>query len=172
MTMADTIAVMNAGYLEQLGDPAHLYEHPASTFVANFLGQSNLLRARITGTAEGGLLTADVHGQEILVDAKNVPEGLTDVWVGVRPEKLGLGEAAGRNHLRGLVTDVSFTGVATQYLVRMPWGFDVVVVQQNDGSARARLGEPIDLSWDPGREFVLDAAQSDLAGIDEVLVDG
>jgi spermidine/putrescine transport system ATP-binding protein len=101
-----------------------------------------------------------------------VPEGLTDVWVGVRPEKLGLGEDAGRNHLRGLVTDVSFTGVATQYLVRMPWGFDVVVVQQNDGSARARLGETIALSWDPGREFVLDAAQSDLAGMDEVLVDG
>jgi len=172
MTMADTIAVMNAGYLEQLGDPATLYEHPASTFVANFLGQSNLLRARITGSAEDGLLTADVHGEEILVDAKNVPEGLRDVWVGVRPEKLGLGETAGRNHLHGLVTDVSFTGVATQYLVRMPWGFDVVVVQQNDGSARARLGENITLSWDPGREFVLDAAQSDLAGIDEVLVDG
>ncbi len=64
---------------------------------------------------------------------------------------------------------MSFTGVATQYLVRMPWGFDVVVVQQNDGSARARLGETIALSWDPGREFVLDAAQSDLAGMDEVL---
>ena len=76
MTMADTIAVMNAGHLEQLGDPATLYEHPASTFVANFLGQSNLLRARITGSAEDGLLTADVHGEEILVDAKNVPEGL------------------------------------------------------------------------------------------------
>jgi spermidine/putrescine transport system ATP-binding protein len=172
MTMADTIAVMNAGHLEQLGDPATLYEHPASTFVANFLGQSNLLRARITGPADGGLLRADVHGEEILVRADNVPEGLTDVWVGVRPEKLGLGEEAGRNHLRGLVTDVSFTGVATQYLVRMPWGFDVVVVQQNDGSARARLGETIALSWDPGREFVLDAAQSDVAGMDEVLVGG
>ena len=47
MTMADTIAVMNAGRIEQLGDPATLYERPASTFVANFLGQSNLLaRAR------------------------------------------------------------------------------------------------------------------------------
>src|SRR4029453_11459237 len=49
MTMTDPIAVMNAGHLEQLGDPATLYEHPASTFVANFLGQSNLLRARVTG---------------------------------------------------------------------------------------------------------------------------
>ena len=54
----------------------------------------------------------------------------------------------------------------------MPWGFDVVVVQQNDGSTRARLGENISLSWEPGREFVLDAAQSDVAGMDEVLVDG
>src|SRR6187549_1183924 len=62
MTMADTIAVMNAGRLEQVGDPATLYEHPASTFVANFLGQSNLLRASVTGAAEGGLVRADVHG--------------------------------------------------------------------------------------------------------------
>ncbi len=53
MTMADTIAVMNAGHLEQLGDPATLYEHPASTFVANFLGQSNLLRATHPGPGRG-----------------------------------------------------------------------------------------------------------------------
>ncbi|HEU5241261.1 MAG TPA: ABC transporter ATP-binding protein [Ornithinibacter sp.] len=172
MTMADTIAVMNAGHLEQLGDPATLYEHPASTFVANFLGQSNLLRARVTGPGEGGLMQAEVHGHEILLEADRVPAGLTDVWVGVRPEKLALGEDGGRNHLQGTVTDVSFTGVATQYLVRMPWDMDVVVVQQNDGSARARFGEAVTLSWDPGREFVLDAAQDDHAGMDQVLVDG
>ena len=117
-------------------------------------------------------MRADVHGQEVLLDSARVPSSLTDVWVGVPPEKLALGEGGGRNHLRGIVTDVSFTGVATQYLVRMPWGFDLVVVQQNDGSARARLAETVTLSWDPGREFVLDAAQSDVAGMDEVLVDG
>ena len=171
MTMADTIAVMNAGHLEQLGDPATLYEHPASTFVANFLGQSNLLRARVTGSAEDGLVRAVVEGHEILLDADRVPDGITDVWVGVRPEKLTLGDG-GRNHLRGAVTDVSFTGVATQYLVRMPWGVDIMAVQQNDGSARATLGENITLSWDPGREFVLDAAQDDHAGLDPELVDG
>ena len=172
MTMADTIAVMNAGRLEQLGDPATLYEHPASTFVANFLGQSNLLRARVTGAGEAGPVRADVHGQEILLEADRVPAGLTDVWVGVRPEKLALGEDGGRNRLQGTVTDASFTGVATQYLVRMPWGMDVIVVQQNDGSARARFGEAVTLSWDPGHEFVLDAAQDEHAGMDQVLVDG
>jgi spermidine/putrescine transport system ATP-binding protein len=172
MTMADSIAVMNGGHLEQLGDPATLYEHPASTFVANFLGQSNLLTARVAGSAGDGLLTAEVHGHEVLVQADKVPDGLTNVWLGVRPEKLTLGEGGGRNRLTGAVTDASFTGVATQYLVRMPWGFDVMVVQQNDGSARARLGENVTLSWEPGHEFVLDSAQSEDAGVERVLVDG
>ena len=171
MTMADTIAVMNAGHLEQLGDPATLYEHPASTFVANFLGQSNLLRATVQGPAEDGLVRADVHGQRGAPRRRARARG-PDATCGSAcgPRSWRSGEGGGRNHLRGIVTDVSFTGVATQYLVRMPWGFDVVVVQQNDGSARARLGETVTLSWDPGREFVLDAAQERPgAGMDEVL---
>ena len=172
MTMADSIAVMNAGRMEQLGDPASLYENPASTFVANFLGQSNLLRARITGSAGAEQLTADVHGHEVLVDARRVPDGLQDVWLGVRPEKLAIGEGNGVNQLKGSVTDASFTGVATQYLVRMPWGMDLMVVQQNDGSARARLGENVTLSWDPGHEFVLDSAQDEEAGVEHAVVDG
>ena len=172
LTMSDRIAVFNEGRVRQVATPAELYEHPASTFVANFLGQSNLLRATVRGTADGGLARADVQGTELLVEAGKVPEGLSDVWVGVRPEKLTLGESGGRNRLHGRVVDASFTGVATQYLVRTPWGTDLVVVQQNDGSARARLGEDITLSWEPGREFVLDAAQDDHAGLDEDGTDG
>ncbi len=168
MTMADGIAVMNGGHLEQLADPTTLYEKPTSTFVANFLGQSNLLRARVTGPAGEGLARADVQGNEVIIDAAKVPDGLTDVWVGVRPEKLTLGESGGRNRLHGTVVDASFTGVATQYLVRTAAGADVVVVQQNDGSARAGVNENVTLSWEPGREFVLDAAQDDHAGMDEV----
>ena len=95
MTMADGIAVMNGGHLEQLADPTTLYEKPTSTFVANFLGQSNLLRARVTGPAGEGLARADVQGNEVIIDAAKVPDGLTDVWVGVRPEKLTRGRAAG-----------------------------------------------------------------------------
>lgn len=163
MTMADTIAVMNQGRIEQLADPATLYEHPASTFVANFLGQSNLLTARITGPAHEGHMPARTHDVEVTVAAERVPAGITDVWIGVRPEKLRLG-GTGRNQLRGEVTDVSFTGVATHYLVRMPWGMIVTVVQQNDGSPRAAVGENVTVSWEPGHEFVLDQAQDEDAG--------
>lgn len=163
MTMADHIAVMNAGHIEQLADPTELYERPATTFVANFLGQSNLLKAQVTGPVGDGLVGATTHGVDIVIDAARLPAGLTDIWVGVRPEKLKLG-SQGRNRVNGKVTDASFTGVATQYLVELPWGIEVTVVQQNDGSSRARVGENVTLSWEPGQEFILDQSQDDEAG--------
>jgi spermidine/putrescine transport system ATP-binding protein len=172
MTMADTVAVMNAGNLEQVGPPSDLYDHPASTFVANFLGQSNLLTSRITVMGADGLSSADCHGHEIQVASDHVPPGVRDVFVGVRPEKFRL-DRSGRNHLDGTVTDASFTGVATQYLVRLPWGNEVTIVQPNDGSRRASVGESVDVSWEPGSEFVLDASQDEDAGMfDTGLRDG
>jgi spermidine/putrescine transport system ATP-binding protein len=164
MTMADSIAVMNAGRIEQLGDPATLYEQPVSVFAANFLGQSNLLRATIDGSAGNGTVQVTSHGQRLEADAAHVPQGARDVWLGVRPEKLQLGDQGGPNQLKGTVTDASFTGVATHYLVRMPWDQQVTVVQQNDGSARAAVGENVTVSWASRHGFVLDAAEPADAG--------
>ncbi len=164
MTMADSIAVMNAGRIEQLADPATLYERPASTFVANFLGQSNLLQASLDGEVQDDTARARSHDHDVLIARENVPDGIQEVWIGVRPEKLRLG-GAGRNRLEGVVTDASFTGVATQYLIRMPWGAEMMLVQQNDGSARATVGENVTVSWDPGHEFVLDQHQAEDAGV-------
>jgi spermidine/putrescine transport system ATP-binding protein len=165
MTMADRIAVMNAGRMEQLGDPATLYEQPRSTFVANFLGQSNLLRASLLGsTASDGVVRVRSHDTELEVSREHLPAGSSDVWLGVRPEKLRLGDAGGPNRLRGVVRDVSFTGVATQYSVEMPWGQELSVVQQNDGTARATLGENVTVSWAAEHGFALDASQDAEAG--------
>ena len=168
MTMADSIAVMNGGNLEQLGDPATLYEQPRSTFVANFLGQSNLLRASVEGEpAANGIVHVTSHGHKLEVEREHLPQGIRDIWLGVRPEKLRLGPQGGPNQLEGEVSDVSFTGVATQYLVRMPWGRELVVVQQNDGSARARVGEAVTISWAAEHGFALDASQAANAGVEE-----
>src|SRR3954452_6986041 len=92
MTMADTIAVMNAGRIEQLGTPIDLYESPATAYVANFLGQSNLIRAAIIGQADENLIV-DVQGtkQRVPTDRSRVHDG--DVWVGIRPEKVFLARA-------------------------------------------------------------------------------
>jgi spermidine/putrescine transport system ATP-binding protein len=165
MTMADTIAVMNEGRVEQIGDPATLYEHPRSTFVANFLGQSNLLRAKvIPGSRRDGITLVRSHDVDLEVATDHLPDGVDDVWLGVRPEKLRLGESGGPNRLRGVVRDVSFTGVATHYIVGMPWGRELTVVQQNDGSARASLGEEVSVSWAAEHGFALDASQDAEAG--------
>jgi spermidine/putrescine transport system ATP-binding protein len=167
MTMADSIAVMNAGRIEQQGDPATLYEHPESVFVANFLGQSNLLRATIEGPVNGatGVVDVSVNGQRLEVEGSHVPAGTRDIWLGVRPEKLRLGKEGGPNHLQGVVADASFTGVATQYLVRLPWDQEITVVQQNDGTARARAGENVTVSWASHHGFVLDAAEPADSGL-------
>jgi spermidine/putrescine transport system ATP-binding protein len=170
MTMADTIAVMNGGRLEQVGDPATLYEHPKSTFVANFLGQSNLLEASVTSRA-GTFAELDVHGVNLRLPVDRLVNGASAVWLGVRPEKLRLVAAGSTadgtgdsNRLTGVVTDASFTGLATNYLVRLPWGQELMVVQQNDGTPRVIAGAQVTLGWAPEHGFALDANQDAHAG--------
>lgn len=174
MTMADTVAVMNAGRIDQMGPPEELYEHPATTFVANFLGQSNLVSGQVR-SAQGGDLELDVHGTTLR--ARKVSSGIDngEVWVGVRPEKVSLVRrgmatpASSTNVLTGgVLTDISFVGVSTQFLVRMPWGQELTVFVQNTGDQeRLAHGDQVDLCWDPVHTFCLDAAQDASAGVDQ-----
>jgi spermidine/putrescine transport system ATP-binding protein len=176
MTMADTIAVMNAGRIEQLGSPADLYENPATTFVANFLGQSNLIVGEVTGK-DGDVVVVDAQGQRLTLPAARSRVESGRIIAGVRPEKVSLavdGAAvpAGHNVLTGgVVSDASFIGVSTQYLVRMPWGpeagcEEMGVFEQNTGKAIHRPGTPVLLHWDPTQTFGLDGAQDIDAGAD------
>jgi spermidine/putrescine transport system ATP-binding protein len=171
MTMADTIAVMNAGVVEQMGRPAELYEHPRTTFVANFLGQSNLLEGE--ARSAGHDIEVDVQGTRLraVPERSSVTSGR--VRLGVRPEKVSLVDpsapADGQlNRLGGgVVTDVSFVGVSTQYLVRMPWGQELMVFEQNTGQRPSYArGASVDLGWRPEHAFLLDASQDAKAGAD------
>lgn len=170
MTMADTVAVMNAGVIEQMGAPAELYENPRSTFVANFLGQSNLVAGTVVSRS-ADLTTVDMHGIQVSVPTARTHTDGDAGWVGIRPEKVLIGEegaeldAPGNTIPGGVVTDVSFVGVSTQYLVRMPWGQELQVFAQNTGRQRLfTTGERVELSWRPEYAFLLDAAQDASAG--------
>ncbi|MCM3514170.1 ABC transporter ATP-binding protein [Nocardioides sp. P86] len=170
MTMADTVAVMNAGVIEQMGAPAELYENPRSTFVANFLGQSNLVAGSVVSRS-ADLTTVDMHGIQVSVPTARTHTDGGAGWVGIRPEKVLIGEegaeldAPGNTIPGGVVTDVSFVGVSTQYLVRMPWGQELQVFAQNTGRQRLfTTGERVELSWRPEYAFLLDAAQDASAG--------
>jgi spermidine/putrescine transport system ATP-binding protein len=175
MTMADTIAVMNAGVIEQMGAPDELYENPRTTFVANFLGQSNLIEGTIKGP-DGDHVIIDMQGTLVSVPSARVHTSSVAGelgWVGIRPEKVLIAEvgqdidAPGNSIPGGVVTDVSFVGVSTQYLVRMPWGQELQVFEQNTGRRRLfRQGEPVDVSWRPEYAFLLDHNQDAAAGVD------
>ena len=171
MTMADTIAVMNHGVIEQLGPPSELYDSPATTFVSNFLGQSNLVKAEVVG-ADGDDIVVDVHGSRLGAPRSRARRTSGTVWVGVRPEKVflsrsgGVPEDRGANRVEGgTVSDVSFIGVSTQYLVRLPWGQELTVFEQNSGAREAfRVGDRVDLQWTAAHTFLLDADQDAHAG--------
>lgn len=177
MTMADTVAVMNSGRIEQLGHPADIYELPRTVFVANFLGQSNLIEGRRSGTS----------GDDVLVEASGLTfaipsdryfaEGASAI-VGVRPEKITILDAVDadripehHNRLSGTVTDVSYTGVSTQYLVRTAWDQELIVFEQNVVVGdRSEVGDAVMLHWSPKHTFGLDGTDGTTVGVDpEVL---
>jgi spermidine/putrescine transport system ATP-binding protein len=171
MTMADTIAVMNRGVIEQMGAPAELYENPRTTYVANFLGQSNLIVTEVI-SSQPRTVVVDCHGQKVQVEASRSHTASGKGWLGVRPEKIFVSPAGsesydGANVLSGgRITDVSFVGVSTQYLVAMPWGQEVMVFEQNTGQrAQLRNGDNVDLAWSPDHAFLLDASQDAHAGV-------
>ncbi|MFE9883447.1 ABC transporter ATP-binding protein [Streptomyces scopuliridis] len=178
MTMADTVAVMNGGVVEQLGSPADLYENPDTTFVANFLGTSNLIEAEI----------AEIHGDEVVVTTGGAKLRLPAarcsaptasggrLLVGIRPEKISLAHADdagtipdGRNRITGRITDSSFIGVSTQYVIDSPVCPEFEVYAQNiERDSRLSPGAEVVLHWNPAHSFGLDAAQDIEAGIETV----
>jgi spermidine/putrescine transport system ATP-binding protein len=163
MSMADTIAVMNLGRIEQLGAPEELYERPAPAFVAGFLGACNLLDGELVARASDGVELGTPEGARLRVPTDRVNgHDAAAVRVGVRPEKLRLvpaGSSEGdMNVLRGTVTDASFLGVLTQYIVRTTSGHEMTAIAQNDGAHDLTTigpGREVDVAWSPDHSFVV-----------------
>ena len=153
MTMADTIAVMNAGRIEQLGAPTELYETPRTTFVAGFLGISNLLQ----GTVEGGDAVRLDDGTVVRVPAAAGRTGA--LAIGIRPEKMRLGGQE-ENHLAGEVRESAYIGVSTQYIVDTRAGALTLYVQNAEaGAPSAQPGDQVTLSWSPDATFVVESQE-------------
>ncbi len=156
MTMADRIAVMNEGRIEQLGTPTDLYERPTTAFVAGFLGISNLIPAEVedpTSVRAGGLRLA--------VPAEHLAGRSGSVRLGIRPEKIALSvdepDGPSGSSLSGVVREYAYVGVATQYVVETPVG-EVQVFHQNvkPGAQVAAPGARVVLTWDSEAAFIVE----------------
>jgi spermidine/putrescine transport system ATP-binding protein len=161
MTMADTVAVMNKGRIEQMGAPQDLYELPHTAFVAKFLGQSNLFTGEVVTTAKSSIVV-DAHGTRIEVPTDRAQRHNGRITVGVRPEKVTLHDSApkadsSRNVIGpGRITDVSFSGVSTQYEVTVPRHGAISVFAQNTSITTLHHdGDEVWLSWSVGHTFGL-----------------
>jgi spermidine/putrescine transport system ATP-binding protein len=174
LTMSDRIAVMNRGRVEQVGDPEDVYERPATTFVAGFIGVSNLMPAEISGPGEVRL----DHGPSLRVPSEGMSPGERCQAV-VRPEKLridAIGDAGapasnGLPRVEGTVESSVYLGTTTQIVVDL--GDEVrmtVLVPNASESERQRLpggGARVELSWEPAHmHLVRESAPAEQGGDD------
>ena len=162
MDMADTVAVMNKGRIEQMGAPEALYERPKTLFVSKFLGQSNIFVGDVVESS-GDSVSISVGGRQIKVPANRAEKTTGKIAIGVRPEKAFFHEdaepaaSAGLNVVGpGEIIDIRFTGVSNQYLIDIPNLGEVTVFAQNIGkSPVTELGAKVWVSWKVEHSFGL-----------------
>jgi spermidine/putrescine transport system ATP-binding protein len=146
LTMSDRIAVMNGGHVEQAGAPRDIYDEPATEFVADFLGVSNLVAAEATGNGDG--CTVQI-GEQRLRAAQGATDARGAVKVMIRPERIGVEPhgSTGENRLPGMVEHAIFVGASTELHVRIPGGGLLKTLVPNAGAEEGiAQGTPVTLS--------------------------
>lgn len=161
MDMADTVAVMNKGQIEQMGAPEALYERPKTVFVSKFLGQSNLFTGPVV-ESNANSVSINVKGEKITVPKMRAERHDGTIAIGVRPEKAVFHAEKPKpdsNHNLlgpGEIIDIRFTGVSNQYLIELPKLGQFTVFAQNIGKSPViELGAQVWVSWPVEHSFGL-----------------
>jgi spermidine/putrescine transport system ATP-binding protein len=163
LTMSDRIAVMNKGHIEQIADPEEVYDRPSTSFVAGFIGVSNLMPGTVRKTGERGEVELDTGVQvSTEVDGFNPGDRCQAV---VRPEKLAIGAGGGNQpSVEGLVESSLYLGTSTQLIVQLPGDVRMTVLVPNtDEAQRQQLpggGAKVQLTWDPEHMHVVRESQT------------
>ena len=153
LKMSDRVGVMDQGRLLQVGDPSSIYEKPATRFVADFIGETNFLAARVLKASNGSVLV-EAAGRQMLAQWLNAHARVGEqITLTVRPERISLYSANGghrKGRLAGVARDVTYLGTDTLYRVGLESGEGLLVrVQNSSGVPRFSSGERVELSWDP-----------------------
>ncbi len=143
LAIADRVAVMNAGRIEQIGMPDEIYECPRSKFVADFIGLSNFVRGRVT-SLDGGLAVVMVEHLRIVVPAEEGARVGQDLLVFIRPNDIDLLPAdhqEDENTFAAVVSKLTYLGDKIDY--RLALGGSLGLRVQTDGKVRFDVGEPV-----------------------------
>jgi len=160
LTMSDRIAVMSAGNLQQLGTPVEIYEEPANEFVANFIGETNLLSVNVlTKTEDSASIEIQAesehfsHSKAITVPYQHrILIGPT-AKLSIRPERISLFPANNETapcHLTGVIKESVYMGTDTQYVVTLETGGELLTRNQNVTNAEAVFvaGDKVNIAFD------------------------
>ena len=166
MTLADRIGVMNAGRLEQVATPRQLYEEPCSRWIAEFVGDVNIIEGQVTERRDGRLQVTTAAGP-IVVSLPHGFNGASSVSVAVRPEKIRLSRQAGaadagdggRNTVNGVVTAIEYLGQTSSYRVALDSGMVLRAALTNAARRDAEtheIGQRVAASFAPDDCVVLE----------------
>jgi spermidine/putrescine transport system ATP-binding protein len=147
LTMSDRLAVMNAGHVEQVGAPQDVYEDPQTLFVADFLGVSNLMEARVVSSSRDACKVA-LDGYEL--ETRGTDRDVTGAAkIVIRPERIELedhGAPSGQNRIPGMVERLVYVGSAVQVMVHAATGETLQALVQNKGTSLPyEQGTPVQL---------------------------
>ncbi len=153
--LADRVAILNAGRLEQIGTPQELYERPCNAFVAGFLGEANRFTVQHAAPEPGGVRLRTTEGP-VLAAAR---AGANETAVCVRPERIRIAAAPNgdANRVGGTVVDAVYSTGAMRYRVAV--GDQVMLVRTgaNPGAAAFQVGDAVHLGWSREDTLVLPA---------------
>lgn len=157
LTMSDRIAVMNSGFIEQIGNPDEIYEHPETRFVAGFIGETNLFAGKVT-SVEGKYAVMDIGIGSVPVINRNLSIG-EDAYIAVRPERLQFSHSAEGQPfaLQGLYKEQIYVGSQLKTIVKMSNNMEVVINESIGCSPHEVLQKDKDifLSWNPEHAVVV-----------------
>jgi spermidine/putrescine transport system ATP-binding protein len=155
LTMSDRIAVMNDGVIEQVGDGKGVYDRPASTFVASFVGENNPFAGKVASADRTGAVVETPFGNLRGANPSNLKPGEQAVLF-IRPELLRLGKAKSDNTLTSEVNNVAFEGNATHVFLRGPIKKDMVLTIHRHGvDDPPPKGAKTNITYDPAYAYVL-----------------
>lgn len=157
LTMSDRVAVMNNGLIEQIDSPTKIYNQPQTRFVADFIGETNLLKGKLK-TSKATYCEVEVEGS--LFPISSIEEEIKtdkEVILSIRPEMISVSRKIeeGKAGLVGRVSEQVFVGAAYKTIVTLPSGVEVVVVQSAATSGQTQPGEEVFLTWESDKAVVL-----------------
>lgn len=160
LVMSDRIAIMHGGDIHQIGKPAEVYNHPATAFVATFIGETNFLRGSVL-SIEGGVARVRAEGgAELLAETAGECAPGDEVGLSIRPERIHIAASVDNprpNLMRGVVEFVTYLGASAAYRLKLDEGGDRLEVLQPLGGETAPFqeGDRACVWWEPDRARIV-----------------